>query len=385
MAKDYYDVLGVSRDADQEEIKRAYREKARKYHPDASDHENAEERFKEIQEAYDTLSDEEKRQAYDRMGHQQYNQAKKQGFDPSDGGFGGGAGGMGGQGQGMGGFEGGSFEEIFQNLFGGGMGGGRGDASRRSGGDETRTSVEISLEEAFEGAEREVTFPTRTSCDTCGGSGAAEGSEVERCSTCGGSGQTRQKQQTPFGQATTVRTCPDCRGSGRSIEEPCPDCGGDGEKRERVTRSVEIPAGVEDGTTLRLQTGGSDLYIDVHVADHDTFERDGADVHYVHPISFPQAVFGDTVRVPTLEGEVEMEIPEGTQSAETFRLGGKGMPRMRRRGRGDQYVRVEVVTPDPGDLNEEEREALYDFAEAGGDEIEVDEGIFEKLKRGVFS
>ena len=378
MARDYYDALGVDRDASQDEIKSAYRDKAREYHPDASDHENAQERFKEIQEAYEVLSDEEKREAYDQMGHERFKQAEKQGFDPSDAGGAAGAGqrrargGMGG----AGGFEGGGLGDIFDNIFGGGFGGG--------GGPDATTSVTVTLEEVYEGAEKTVTYTTTVDCDACDGTGAADPSNARRCGTCGGSGRVEQRQRTPFGQATTVTECPDCGGTGTAYDEACTDCGGDGEIHDRVTRTVEIPAGVEDGTTLRLRDGGNEVHIEVRVEEHDIFERDGADVYYAHPVSFPQAVFGDTVTVPTLDGEVEMDVPSGTRSGETFRLSNRGLPRMQRRGSGDQYVRVEVVVPDPSDLTDEQREALAEFASAGGDEIEYDEGFLEKLRRGVF-
>lgn len=377
MARDYYDVLGVGRDASQEEIKKAYREKARELHPDASDHPDAEDRFKEVQEAYDVLGDEDKREAYDQMGHEQFKQAKKQGFDPSD--AEGGMGGMGGMGAGgMGGMSG--FEDLFEDLFGGF--GGRGQQRRQG----IRTRVNVTLEEAFSGAERRISYETEVECSECGGSGAAEGSDVERCPQCDGRGEIRQQQRTPFGQATTVRPCPRCGGDGRIIEDPCRECGGAGSVRDRVTRTIEVPRGVEDGTTLRMRNaGGEDVYIEVGVESHDRFEREGADLYYTHPISFPQAVYGDEVRVPTMEGEVEMDVPAGTQSGETFRLRGRGMPRMQGGGRGDQYVTVKVVVPEPGDLGEREREALEDFAEAGGDEIDVDEGFFDRLRKGVFS
>lgn len=376
MARDYYDVLGVDRDASQEEIKKAYREKAREYHPDASDHPDAQERFKRIQEAYDVLGDEEKRSAYDQMGHERFKQAKKQGFDPGEGGQAGA--GFGDAGFGGGGFEGG-FEDLFDNLFGGF--GGRQQQRREVG-----ARVEISLEEAFSGTEREISYETEVDCSECGGTGAADDSSVSTCGRCNGAGEVREQQNTPFGRATTVRTCPQCNGRGRTIENPCSRCGGEGSVRERVTRTVEIPRGVEDGTTLRMRGGGGgDIYIEVRVRSHEKFERDGADIHYTHPISFPQAVYGDDVRVPTLEGDVEMEVPSGTQSGETFRLRNRGMPRINARGRGDQYVTVKVVVPEPGDLSETEKEALKDYAEAGGNEINVDEGFFEKIKKGVFN
>jgi molecular chaperone DnaJ len=372
MARDYYDALGVSRDASQEEIKRAYREKAREHHPDASDHEDAQERFKEVQEAYEVLSDQEKREAYDQMGHERFNQAEKQGFDPSGSGAGAGTGRGAGARGGPGGFEGGGFGDIFDDLFGGGR---QPDAT---------ASITVTLEEVHEGTERDISYETKVECGTCDGTGAADPSNARRCATCGGSGRVERRQRTPFGQATTVTECPDCRGAGVEYEEPCAECRGQGERRESVTRTVEIPAGVEDGTTLSLRDGENEIHIEIRVEDHDIFEREGADIYYAHPVSFPQAVFGDTVTVPTLEDEVEMEVPAGTRSGETFRLSNRGLPRLQRAGRGDQYVRTEVVVPDPSDLSDEEREALAEFASEGGDELEYDEGFLEKLKRGVF-
>jgi molecular chaperone DnaJ len=374
MARDYYDALGVSRDASQDEIKNAYREKAREYHPDASDHEDAQERFKEIQEAYEVLGDEEKREAYDQMGHERYVRAEKQGFDPGEGGAGAGRGAGGAGARGAGGFE--NFGDIFNDLFGGGFGEGRQAAAS--------TSVTLTLEEVYEGTEREISYETTVECDTCDGTGAKDPSNARRCSTCGGSGRVERRQQTPFGQATTVTECPDCGGVGVEYDEACPDCRGRGERRETVTRTVEIPAGVEDGTTLRMRDGENEIHIEVQVKDHDIFEREGADVYYAHTVSVPHAVFGDTVTVPTLEEDVEMEVPAGTRSGETFRLSNRGLPRLQRAGRGDQYVRVEVVVPDPSDLSDAEREALAEFASEGGDELEYDEGFLEKLKRGVF-
>ncbi|MDY6764666.1 MAG: molecular chaperone DnaJ, partial [Halobacteria archaeon] len=339
MAQDYYDILGVSKDASEEEIKKAYREKARKYHPDTSDHENAQEKFKKIKKAYEVLSDEDARQAYDRMGHERFEQAEKQGFDPSDDGFGGfGGGGRTGRSAGFEGFSG--FEDIFNDLFGGSGGfGGFGRQQRSQRGSDVHTTITISLEEAFKGADKEVTFTRSVTCDDCGGSGARDNSSVRTCPQCNGSGQMRETQRTAFGRSTTVRPCSRCDGSGKIIEDPCPTCNGSGEVNRRETRTITIPRGVEDGTTLQVRGGGNtgergegDLLIEVNVREHDKFKREGTDILYTHPISFPQAVFGDEVQVPTIDGEVKMDIPAGTQSGETFRLRDKGMPPMRGSG-----------------------------------------------------
>jgi molecular chaperone DnaJ len=378
MTEDFYDVLGVDRDADEDEIKRAYRKKASEYHPDVSDDPDAEEKFKKIQKAKEVLSDEEKRQAYDRMGHERFEQAEKRGgFDG-----GGGAGGAGGNPFGGGGA--GGFGDIFEQFFGGG--GGRGGNRPRQGQD-LRTSLSLDLEEAFEGVEREFTVTRPSRCSDCDGAGHPPDADERTCPNCDGQGQVTQVQQTPFGRMQQTGTCRRCDGEGTLYSETCSTCGGEGQVREESTLSVDIPAGIRDGQTLRMEGEGApgpnrgpngDLLIEVSVTDHPDFDRDGDDLHYQHPISFPQATFGDTVEVPTLDGTVEMDVPAGTQSGETFRLSGKGMPRLRRRGRGDLFVQVQIVTPDS--LNKEQREALERFAEAGGEEVDVNEGFFERIK-----
>ena len=377
MTEDFYDVLGVSRDADEDEIKQAYRTKASEYHPDVSDDPDAEEKFKKAKKAKEVLTDEEKRQAYDRMGHDRFEQAEKRG------GFDGAGGGAGGNPFGGGGGGAGGFGDIFEQFFGGG---GRGGNRPRQGQD-LRTSLSLDLEEAFEGVEREFTVTRPSRCSDCDGSGHPPGADERTCPNCDGQGQVTQVQQTPFGRMQQTGTCRRCDGEGTLYSETCSTCGGEGQVREESTLSVDIPAGIRDGQTLRMEGEGApgqnrgpngDLLIEVSVADHPDFDRDGDDLHYQHPISFPQATFGDTVEVPTLDGTVEMDVPAGTQSGETFRLQGKGMPRLRRRGRGDLFVQVQVVTPDS--LNAEQREALERFAEAGGEEVDVNEGFFERIK-----
>ena len=386
MSEDFYEALGVSRDASEEEINRAYREKASEYHPDVSDDPDAEEKFKRIQKAKEVLTDDEKRQAYDRMGHDRFMQADKQGgFDDDRGRRGGRAGPGGGGPFGGGGSGGGGIGDIFDQFFGGG--GGR----RQQGGRDLKTDLTIDLEDAYEGATKRVTVRRPEQCETCNGRGYPPGADARTCPECDGRGQTTQVQQTPLGRVQQTTTCRRCGGEGELYSETCSTCGGDGTTRQSTTLSVDVPAGISDGQSLRMDGEGAppeegtgpngDLLIEISVRDHDEFEREGDDIHYVEPISFPQAVFGDTVEVPTLGGSVEMDVPAGTQSGETFRLSGKGMPRVRGRGSGDQYVHVQIVTPDS--LNTEQREALTEFAEAGGEDVEANQGFFEKIKNSL--
>ncbi|OYR54377.1 molecular chaperone DnaJ [Halorubrum halodurans] len=386
MSEDFYDVLGVSRDASEDEIKKAYRKKAAKHHPDVSDDDDAEERFKKIQKAKEVLTDEEKRRQYDQLGHERFTEADKRGATG-----GGGPGGAGGPFGGAGGAGGaGGFEDIFNQFFGGGGGpggaGGRRDDRPRQGQD-LRTGLTIDLEEAFEGTEKQFTITRPTRCDTCGGDGHPPDADVNTCPQCNGQGQVRQVQQTPLGRVQQTSTCPRCEGAGEVYSEDCADCGGDGIVREEATLTVEVPAGIQSGQSLRMEREGApgenggpngDLLIEVDVDVGERFERDGDDLRVNEAVSFPQAVFGDTIDVETVDGTVEMDVPAGTQSGETFRLKGKGMPHLRRRGRGDLYVQVAVVVPES--LNEEQREALEAFAEAGGEDIDVGGGFFEKLK-----
>ena len=386
MSEDFYDVLGVSSDASEDEIKRAYRKKASEYHPDVNDDPDAEEKFKKAQKAKEVLTDEEKRRAYDRMGHERFEQAEKRGGFDGGGGAGGGPFGGGGGGP-FGGGGAGGMGDIFEQFFGGGAGGrgGRGDRPRQ--GSDLRTRLRLDLEEVYDGSEKTVTVRRPERCDECRGDGHPPGTDSRTCPECNGRGQTTQVQQTPLGRVQQTQTCRRCSGEGELYEETCGECGGEGQVRREASLSVDIPAGIQDGQTLRMEGEGApgenggpngDLLIEVSVADHPGFERDGDDLHYRQAISFPQATFGDTVTVPTMDGEVELAVPEGTQSGERFRLDGKGMPRLRRRGHGDLYVTVQVVTPES--LNEEQREALEAFAEAGGEEIEVEQGFFEKIK-----
>lgn len=355
MSEDFYDVLGVSRDATEDEIMQAYRDQVSEYHPDVSDDPDAEEKFKKIQKAKDVLTDEETRQQYDQLGHERFEEAEKRG---ATGNGGGGAGG----------------------------GGGRGRSGPEQGRD-LRTDLTVTLSEAYRGVSKQVTVRRPESCADCGGSGYPEDADVRTCPQCDGQGVVTQVRQTPLGRVQQRQECSRCGGEGELHSETCSTCGGQGQTRERATLTVDIPEGIRTGQTLRMDGEGApgepgapngDLLVDVTVEEHPDFERDGDDLHHRHAVSFPQAVFGAEIEVPTLDGAATFDLDAGTQSGETFRLKGKGMPRLRRRGNGDLYVTVQVVTPES--LSDEQRDALEQFAEAGGEEIDVEQGFFEKLK-----
>jgi molecular chaperone DnaJ len=387
MSEDFYDVLGVSRDASEEEIKSAYREKASTYHPDVSDEPDAEEKFKEAKKAKEVLTDEETRQAYDQMGHDRFEQAEKRGgFDDRRGGAGGNPfGGFGGGGGGGSPF--GDMNDIFDQFFGGG-GQRRQNAARQ--GSDLQTRFAIDLEDAYHGMEKEMTVSRPERCPDCDGSGHPPDADAQTCSACDGRGKQTTVQQTPLGRVQQTQACRQCGGEGTVYSTTCSTCRGDGQVMNESTLTVDIPAGIQDGQTLRLEREGApgenggpngDLLVEITIEPHPDFERDGDDLIYRLPVSFPQAVFGSDVEVPTLDGASTFDIEAGIQSGETVRLRGKGMPRLRRRGSGDLYVYVQIVTPD--DLNEEQREALTAFAEAGGEDIEVNEGFFEKIKNSL--
>jgi molecular chaperone DnaJ len=388
MSEDFYEALGVSRDASEDEIKRAYRKKAAEYHPDVNDDPDAEETFKKLRKAKEVLTDEEKRRMYDQLGHERFEQAEKHGATEGGGGaggpFGGGAGGPFGGGAGGDPFgDMGGMGDIFEQFFGGG--GGRGQGPR--GGQDLKTRMRIDLEEAYEGATKQLSVTRPERCPDCEGRGHPPSADAETCPECNGRGQTTRVQQTPLGRVQQTRTCRRCEGEGTLYSETCSTCRGNGVVENDATLQVDVPAGIRDGQTLRMDGEGApgergarngDLLIDVEITDHPEFERDGDDLRHTTAISFPQAAFGDTIEVPTLDGPVEMDVEPGTQAGEVFRLSGTGMPRLRRRGHGDLFVRVQVVTPT--ELNQEQREALEQFAEAGGEEIDVDQGFFEKIK-----
>jgi molecular chaperone DnaJ len=367
MAKrDYYEILGVPRDANEEDLKKAYRKLAMKHHPDRNPgNKDAEARFKEANEAYDALKDAEKRAAYDRYGHAAFEQ-----------GGGGGAG-----------FAGTPFEDIFEEMFG--RFGGRGRAGAAAGrGADLRQQVDISLEEAFAGTRTTIRVPSSVACEACKGSGAEGGSaSVQNCATCHGAGKVRAQQ----GFFLIERTCPTCGGQGRTIKNPCRVCGGAGRVQRDRTLNVSIPAGVEDGTRIRLAGEGEaglrgapsgDLYVDVTVRPHAIFQRDGANILVRVPLRMTQAALGGAVEVPTIDGgRARVAIPAGSQSGDQFRLRGKGFSVLRSAARGDMYVQVAVETPQ--NLTARQRELLEQFeseAERGGKTSPESEGFFAKVK-----
>ncbi|MDU2267720.1 MAG: molecular chaperone DnaJ [Streptococcus salivarius] len=367
---EYYDRLGVSKDASQDEIKRAYRKMSKKYHPDINKEPGAEEKYKEVQEAYETLSDDQKRAAYDQYGPD-------------------GANGFGGQG-GFGGFDGGAgfggFEDIFSSFFGGGAT--RNPNAPRQG-DDLQYRVNLSFEEAIFGAEKEVHYNREATCKTCSGSGAKPGTSPVTCGRCHGQGVINVDTQTPLGMMRRQVTCDVCHGTGQEIKEPCQTCHGTGHEKQSHKVSVKIPAGVETGQQIRLAGQGEagfnggpygDLFVIINVNPSDKFTRDGSTIYYTLNISFVQAALGDTVEVPTVHGNVEMTIPAGTQTGKTFRLKGKGAPRLRGGSQGDQHVTVKIVTP--AKLNDAQKEALLAFAKASGDEkiAPQKKGFFNKVK-----
>ena len=374
--RDYYEVLGVSRGASEDEIKKAYKKMARKYHPDLNPGDKtAEEKFKEVNEAYEVLSDADKKARYDQYGHA--------GVDPNFGvgGFGGGFDGS---------FDFGDLGDIFGSFFGGGFGGGRRtnpNAPQR--GESIRMSIAISFEEAAFGCEKAVTVERYETCDTCHGNGCAPGTSPEVCPDCHGTGTVQVRRQTPMGVFATSSPCPKCGGKGRIIHQPCKDCRGSGMVRKKKTIQASIPAGIDNGQTISIRGQGNagknggpagDLLITITVRPHELFRREGTSVLCEAPITFTQAVLGAELEIPTIDGKVKYTLPEGTQSGTTFRLKGKGIPSINGRGRGDQYVTVYIETPK--NLNKEQKEALKKFAETMGESnYEEQKKFFKKFKK----
>ncbi|HLG71033.1 MAG TPA: molecular chaperone DnaJ [Chloroflexota bacterium] len=368
--RDYYEVLGVARNASDDEIKKAFRRLARQYHPDVNKEKDAEARFKEVNEAYEVLSDPQKRQMYDQFGHAGPGMGAGAGFGDF-GSFGG-------------------FSDIFQTFFGGQTAGGGRRGPQR--GSDLRYNLTLTFEEAVFGCEKELEIPRADTCSVCRGSGAEPGTEPSRCPNCNGTGELRRVQQSIFGQFVNVVMCERCQGEGRVISTPCHECHGAG--RVRVTKHVtlKVPAGVDTGSQIRLTGEGEagprggpngNLYVAISVKKHAFFERDGQDILYTLPINFAQAALGDEVEVPTVDGKVMLKIPAGTQSGRVMRLKDKGVPNLRGGGRGDQHVYVKVVTPT--DLSQRERELLEQLRDVSKKQPQPNEkhekgGIFEKVK-----
>ena len=380
--RDYYEVLGVSKGASDDEIKKAYRKLAKKYHPDMNPGDKeAEAKFKEVNEAYSILSDSEKRARYDQFGHA--------GVDPNYG--------AGGPGGGFGGFDMGDIDlgDIFGSFFGGGFGGfGGSTSSRRNGpqkGESLRASLTISFEEAAFGCEKEINLNRTEECEACHGSGAEPGTTAETCPDCRGTGVVRVQQRTGGFAFSSTAPCSRCRGTGKIIHTPCKACGGSGSVKKTKRVTVSIPAGIDDGQAISLRGQGNagknggpagDLIVAVHVKPHPQFHRDGTTVLYEQPVTFYQAVMGAELEIPTIDGRVKYNLPAGTQTGTTFRLRGKGIPELRGRGRGDQYVTVRVQVPTS--LNGEQKEALRAFAEAMGEDVPEESGLkgfFDKHKK----
>lgn len=374
--RDYYEVLGVSKGASDDELKKAYRQSAKKYHPDLNpDNKEAEAKFKEVNEAYEVLSDKEKRARYDQFGHA--------GVDPN---FGGGAGGGSPFGVDM------DFGDIFSSVFGGfgGFGGRRNanpNAPRR--GADVETSVTISFDEAAKGCKKEISYNAVITCSECSGTGAQKGTSPKTCSVCGGRGQVTVNQRTPFGVVQTARVCDACKGTGKVIENPCRTCNGNGRVKKSRKIEINIPAGINDEQMLNVSGQGSsgtnggpagDVHVYVNVRPHQIFDRRGDDVWCELPITFAQAAMGAEVVVPTIDGKVSYNVHEGTQPGDVFKLKGKGIPHINGRGRGDQYVKVTIEVPK--NLNSKQKDILKQFEGATTDKNYAKrKGFFDVIKK----
>jgi molecular chaperone DnaJ len=369
--RDYYEILGVQRNASEDEIKKAFRRLARQYHPDVNKEKGAEERFKEIAEAYEVLGDAQKRQAYDRFGHAGVSGAAAGAGSPFEG------------------FGFGSFSDLFEQIFAGAAGAAAG--TRRAGtqrGPDLRYELTLSFEEAVKGCQKDIEIPRWETCPTCRGNGAQPGTNTTRCTACQGTGEIRRVQQSIFGQFVNVMVCDRCRGEGRVITTPCERCQGQGRVRNVRRVTVNIPAGVDDGINVRVTGEGEvpprggtpgNLYVALSVKPHEYFKRQGTDVLYDLPISFAEATLGAEVEVPTLDGKETLKVPTGTQSGRIFRLKGKGVPLVHSSARGDELVTVKVVTPQS--LTSRQKELLREFAEIERQQNERgSHNLFDKIK-----
>jgi molecular chaperone DnaJ len=380
--RDYYEVLGVPKNASEDEIKKAYRKKAKEFHPDLNPGDKtAEAKFKEANEAYEVLSDSEKKARYDQFGHQ--------GVDPNFG--------AGGPGGGFGGMEfdlGDIFGSIFGNGFGGGFGGRQANPNAPRRGEDARVRVTISFEEAAKGCKRTIDVDKIESCPDCNGSGAQKGTEPKICPDCNGRGQVNAQQRTPFGVMSTMKACPKCGGRGKIVENPCTTCRGGGRVPKKGRIEVTIPAGIDDGQVLNVRGKGNagvnggpagDLHVAVLVRPHPFFERDGYNVWCEFTVSYAQAVFGDKLRVPTIDGKVELKLPAGTQPGEVFSLRGRGIQMLNGKNKGDQFVRIMVDVPKK--LNDQQKDLLMQFHNSlggkplAGDSNDRKGGVFGKKKK----
>lgn len=365
--RDYYEVLGVSKGASKEEIKKAYRKLARKYHPDVNKEEGTDEKFKEVKEAYEVLSNDQKRAQYDQFGHEG---PQSQGF----GGFGGGE-------------DFGGFGDIFDMFFGGGR---RRDPNAPQQGNDLQYSMTLDFEEAIFGKETDIHIPKEENCSTCNGSGAKPGTTPDTCSHCNGSGQLNVEQNTPFGRVVNRRVCHHCQGSGKIIKEKCSTCGGQGKVKTRKKIHISIPAGIDDGQQIRVAGQGEpginggpagDLYVIIQIKSHEFYQREGDHIFCEMPLTFTQAALGDEIEVPTVHGKVKLKVPAGTQTGKTFRLKGKGVPNVRGYGHGDQHIKIRIITPT--NLSERQKELLREFNEISGNQPadEHEDSFFQRVKR----
>ena len=359
---DYYETLGVTKNASKDEIKKAYKKLAKKYHPDLNkDNPKATDKFKKINEAYSVLNDDNKKSNYDRFGSTD-NQQHAHGFE---------------------GFQGAGFEDIFGSFFGGGFS----PRSRNRRGGDLKVELDLTFKEAVFGTSKKIKITRLERCETCDGVG---GTGETTCSTCKGSGRVRRSYRTPFGMFAQTSTCQHCGGMGKEIKNPCNDCNGTGRLKNTRTITVKVPQGVNDGTTLRLSGEGNageygatagDLFVELFVAPDDIFERKGDDIYLEYPISFSQAALGDSVEIPTVRGKVKMKIPAGTQSGTMMRLKKEGVENIQGYGIGDQFVRLQIKTPTK--LNAKSKKLLKDLAKENKEKLKIEKGFFEKLKEGL--